>query len=326
MLEALSRFKNCRWLLALSLIVLPQLLFAQWTASVGAQSHDLGRQALAFLPNEMWIHAGDSITWTAVTDEPHTITFLIANQIRNPFNVGCPGYSPDNSPFDGTSCVSTPPIGNGQTFTVIFPAAGNFKLSCLFHENMQGTVHVLEFSEKLPHDQAFYDKQAKSEGKDLLHDMLEDMGRARGDHQPSNAVTVGTGEIVSTGGGSHTLSVMRFMQSAVTIRKGDTVEWTSRDPITPHTITFGVEPLDLFDPSANVTVDTDGSRHAVISSTSDNVHSGFIQAAPQDRIGLAQAPLGVTRFRVTFTNPGTFPFICALHDGLGMKGTVTVLP
>jgi plastocyanin len=326
MLEALSRFKNCRWLLALSLIVLPQLLFAQWTASVGAQSHDLGRQALAFLPNEMWIHAGDSITWTAVTDEPHTITFLIANQIRNPFNVGCPGYSPDNSPFDGTSCVSTPPIGNGQTFTVIFPAAGNFKLSCLFHENMQGTVHVLEFSEKLPHDQAFYDKQAKSEGKDLLHDMLEDMGRAHGDHQPSNAVTVGTGEIVSTGGGSHTLSVMRFMQSAVTIRKGDTVEWTSRDPITPHTITFGVEPLDLFDPSANVTVDTDGSRHAVISSTSDNVHSGFIQAAPQDRIGLAQAPLGVTRFRVTFTNPGTFPFICALHDGLGMKGTVTVLP
>lgn len=326
MLEALSRFKNCRWLLALSLIFLPQLLFAQWTASVGAQSHDLGRQALAFLPNEMWIHAGDSITWTAETDEPHTITFLIANQIRNPFNVGCPGFSPDNSPFDGTSCVSTPPLGNGQIFTVIFPSAGNFKLSCLFHENMQGTVHVLELSEKLPHDQAFYDKQAKSEGKDLLHDMLEDMGRAHGDHQPSNAVTVGTGEIVSTGGGSHTLSVMRFMQSAVTIHKGDTVEWTSKDPITPHTITFGVEPLDLFDPSANVTVDTDGSRHATISSKSDNVHSGFIQAAPQDRIGLPQSPLGVTRFRVTFTNPGTYPFICALHDGLGMMGTVTVLP
>jgi plastocyanin len=326
MLEPLCRLKKSRCVLAATLILLPQLLFAQWTASVGAQSNDLGRQALAFLPNEMWIHAGDSITWTAVTDEPHTITFLIANQIRNPFDVGCPGYSPDNSPFDGTSCVSTPPIVNGQTFTVIFPAAGNFKLSCLFHENMQGTVHVLELSEKLPHDQAFYDKQAKSDSKALLHDMLEDMGRAHGDHQPSNAVTVGNGEIVSTGGGSHTLSVMRFMQSAVTIHKGDTVEWTSGDPITPHTITFGVEPLDLFDPSANVTVDTDGSRQATISSTSDNVHSGFIQASPQDRIGLAQAPLGVTRFRVTFTKPGTYPFICALHDDLGMKGTVTVLP
>ena len=37
---------------------------AEWKATVGAQSHDKGRQALAFLPNELWIHAGDSIAWT----------------------------------------------------------------------------------------------------------------------------------------------------------------------------------------------------------------------------------------------------------------------
>jgi len=48
-------------LLALSL---PQVLLAQWKASVGAQSKDLGRQALAFLPNEIWTHEGDSVTWT----------------------------------------------------------------------------------------------------------------------------------------------------------------------------------------------------------------------------------------------------------------------
>ncbi len=35
-----------------------------WTATVGAQSTDQGQQALAFLPNEIWIHAGDSIRWT----------------------------------------------------------------------------------------------------------------------------------------------------------------------------------------------------------------------------------------------------------------------
>jgi plastocyanin len=48
-------------LLALSL---PQVLLAQSKASVGAQSKGLGRQALAFLPNEIWIHEGDSVTWT----------------------------------------------------------------------------------------------------------------------------------------------------------------------------------------------------------------------------------------------------------------------
>jgi plastocyanin len=36
---------------------------------VGAQSRDGGKQALAFLPNELWVHAGDSITWTFDTDE-----------------------------------------------------------------------------------------------------------------------------------------------------------------------------------------------------------------------------------------------------------------
>ena len=37
-------------------------------------------------------------------------------------------------------------------------------------------------------------------------------------------------------------------------------------------------------------------------------------------------PLGLTRFRITLTKAGTYPYICALHDGLGIKGTIVVLP
>src|SRR5215472_12872123 len=58
------------------LALFPQLLSAQWNATIGAQSQDLGRQGLAFLPNEIWIHAGDSITWKMAPDEPHTVTFF----------------------------------------------------------------------------------------------------------------------------------------------------------------------------------------------------------------------------------------------------------
>jgi plastocyanin len=76
-----------------ALVVFPQLLLAQWNATAGAQSHNLGRQGLAFLPNEIWIHSGDSITWTVEADEPHTVTFLTSEQIRPPFTVGCPGFS-----------------------------------------------------------------------------------------------------------------------------------------------------------------------------------------------------------------------------------------
>ncbi len=75
-----------------------------------------------------------------------------------------------------------------------------------------------------------------------------------------------------------------------------------------------------------MTLDADGARHAVISSPTDIVQSGFIAAAFQDRVGLPQGLLGVTRFRVTFVNPGVFNYKCSLHDNLGMVGEVIVLP
>ena len=122
------------------------------------------------------------------------------------------------------------------------------------------------------------------------------------------------------------MSAFRFSNHNIQIRAGQTVEWDNHDAVTPHTITFGAEPVDLVNPSADVTVDQDGARHAVIDSISDSTHSGFIVAAPQERLGLPQAPLGVTRFRVTFPNAGTYPYICALHEILGMKGQVVVSP
>lgn len=188
---------------------------------------------------------------------------------------------------------------------------------------MTGVIHVFGPKKPLPHDQAFYDAQAADRRNDLLSDADRHQHNAL--HAP--AVLAGIGEVSATAGGSDTLSVMRFQHDPTEIHAGQTVEWTNFDPVLPHTITFGTEPAgDPVPPSSNVTVDADGARHAVITSPTDSVHSGFIIAAPQERIGLRQAPLGVTRFRVTFPQAGTFPYICALHEGLGMKGTVTVLP
>ncbi len=308
----------------LALALLPQFAHAQWQASVGAQSKDLGKQALAFLPNELWIHAGDSITWTAVTDEPHTITFLANNQVRPPFSVGCPGFSPSGSTFDGSTCVDTPPLGPGQSFTVEFPTSGNYKLVCLFHEQMTGSVHVLDPSVPLPHDQEFYDKQASEQSAALLS--LTPAG-SHHEHGARNrhSVTVGGGAVTATGAGKQTLSVMRFVGDTIVVHAGATVTWTNVDSITPHTVTFGVEPPNPIPPAGNITLDPDGARHAILSSPSDSAHSGFLVAEAQDRIGSPQEPLGVTRFRITFTTPGVYPYICALHDGLGMTGKVIVL-
>jgi plastocyanin len=313
-------------LLGVFLALLATPLFGtQWHATVGAQSKDKGRQALAFLPNEIWIHVGDSIAWTFNADDIHTVTFLTDGQVRPPFPVGCPGFSPSGASFDGSTCVTSPPFITGQTFIVNFPTAGNYKLVCLVHEDMTATIHVLDTSVKLPHEQSFYDREAAREAQDLLSapDLL-----SRHTHDKSaNAVAVGIGQILANGGGHETVSLMRFVEPEQVIHAGATVEWTNFDPITPHTITFGEEPAgDPAPPSGNVTIDIDGALHGTISSTSDNVHSGFIISAPQERIGLPQAPLGTTKFRITFTAPGVYPYICALHDDLGMKGRIIVLP
>ncbi len=311
--------------LLLTVLTAASAFAADWQAAVGAQSNDKGRQALAFLPNEIWIHAGDTITWSFQADDIHTITFLTSGQPRPPFPVGCPGFAASGAIFDGTTCVSTPPFVSGQTFTVSFPTAGNYKLVCLVHEDMTGTIHVLDTGTPLPHDQAFYNREAAIQAHDLLS--VEDLGESHHHHDGAHAITAGAGRIVANGGGHDTVSIMRFIQPQLVIHAGTTVEWTNDDPITPHTITFGTEPAgNPAIPSANVSVDADGALHATITSTSDSVHSGFIISAPQERVGLPQAPLGKTRFRITFTAAGVYPYICALHDGLGMKGRIIVLP
>jgi len=308
------------FLVALSLFPSVQAA-AQWTATVGAQDSTQGHQVLAFLPNEIWIHAGDSIRWTLNTGEPHTITFLLAKQRRPPFFVGCPGFSEDPATYDGSTCVTTNILVNAQGLTVNFPKPGNYRIACLLHENMEGLVHVLDPSQSLPHDQKFYDAQAQREANALLTSRVPTHH-----HGDPKSVVVGEGEVVARPGGSQTLSVLRFMDENVTVHAGDTVEWNGDDPVTPHTITFGNPPKNPIRPSKNVTLDADGARHAILHTPGDKAHSGFIQASFQDRQGLQQAVPGATRFRVTFAGAGTYSYYCFLHGGLGMTGTVTVLP
>lgn len=315
-------------ILLIAFLVVPQRASAQWHATVGAENKSMSHQALAFLPNELWIHAGDTVTWTFNVDEIHTVTFLQTGQVRLPFSVGCPGFTPGNTAtVDGSACISTPPLVKGQKFVVTFPSAGHFKLVCLVHQNMTGVVHVLDIGQPLPHWQEYYDEQAENQQRALLADDAtkpEHEHHDADDRDQKNSVIAGEGEAVATAGGAQTLSIMRFMHADRVIHAGETIEWTNLDPVTPHTITFGVEPMNPVFP-VNATLDSDGVLHGTIGSNADSVHSGLIGAAPQDQMFLPTPPLSATRFRITFTHPGVYPYICALHDGLGMKGTVTVL-
>ena len=66
-----------RWISVLAIFLAPHAAWSKtWQASAGVQTTDEGIQALAFLADELWVHVGDSITWTFPTPEIHTVTFL----------------------------------------------------------------------------------------------------------------------------------------------------------------------------------------------------------------------------------------------------------
>jgi len=248
------------WMLLAAVLIVPPAAKASTTynANVGGETKDQSVQANAFLPNELWLFEGDSIKWTFVPkNEIHTVTLLTPGQTRPsapppagpPFvlqGVPC-GPAPS---YDGSVCVSTPTgMSGGATFTVTFPKAGNYKLVCLVHTDMTGTVHVLvniPLNAPLIHSQRFYDDQAQDEAEALLsdNDHREDEDH-RGWHDRrngDNSVTAGIGEIVATGGGTQYRAVVRFLPGRIRIHAGESVLWTNLDPTEPHTVTFGTEP------------------------------------------------------------------------------------
>jgi plastocyanin len=307
-----------------------------WQATLGAQNKDMGKQVIAFLPNEMWIHAGDSINWTSASGDIHTVTFLKAGQAYTNFNVGCPGFSTSGASFDGSTCVTAPALNPGQSFAVKFPSVGSYKVVCLVHPHMTGVIHVLATTSALPYNQAFYNDEALDQTKAILADADMSMGHhGHGDMDMDtmsahvipgkNSVTAGIGEVGNTAAGFQSLSVVRFLSGTIEVRVGDTVEWSNLDPAEPHTVTFGTEPANPV-PPVNATKDPDGALHATLHHPGDTAHSGFLQAAPMDQPGVPQSAPGTTVFRVTFTGAVTYDYICALHDELGMVGKVIVKP
>jgi plastocyanin len=276
-----------RWLLLPALLVFPLSSYAQWQAKAGAQFPDCqngsdadallasgcqAAQAMAFIPNEIWIHQNDTITWTLATDEDHTVTFLYQPQPatlgvapypaaqQRPSNAGgCSAYggaiSPSGSSYDpsgaaGLQCVHSGVAASGgalaaygDKFTVKFPAQGNFKFTCLIHASMNGTVHVLATSAALPYGQLGYDLQTIARTAEITSNLVPSLLLANG---LNRVYTVG--KIVGTGGGWQYGSLFRFVgptgkvltkKSPLVVRLGQTVEFTNLDPAEPHTITFG---------------------------------------------------------------------------------------
>jgi len=302
-----------------------------WKVAVGAQSRDAAVQANFFFTNKITIHAGESVQWTSQAGEIHTVSFLAAKTRADyPLFAPAPGggiapnplvFLPQGSnSYDGSAYSNSGQIAVGTSATqyeLTFPTPGTYSYVCLIHSEMDGTVVVEPTNKPLPRTQQSYDVEANIARAIALGQGAATAARGIAAGAGPNKVTAGIGQLF-TGLGS--VAVLRFEPDRKVVRAGQTVTWSNLDPETPHTVTFGTEPpggsLGAFAP---VNLDPPPGAvpgHATIGSPTKSVNSGFIGA------GL---PFGTT-FTATFTAAGTYSYICALHDDLGMVGTITVLP
>jgi plastocyanin len=161
---------------------------------------------------------------------------------------------------------------------------------------MKGVVHVRPQGTPYRYTQQDYNRMGHRQGQALLHRGW----RAWQDAKVAHPAKSGQVQVGIDGPG---YAVMRFVRTHAVVHVGQTVTFSVAGPGAPHTVTFGEEPpgLGILPPSGDPTSYAGG-----------DLNSGVI--APG-------AP-----FVVTFTKAGTFAYICAIHDEMGMVGDVTVLP
>lgn len=282
-----------------------------WTVLVGSQTPNMAVQGQRFLPGDVTIDAGDSVTWKANSQEIHTVTFIDggapqptlpplnptdAQQITRQGTDTMDGTSYYNSGLLTTGPDAGPlkPVPVFQSYTLTFPDAGTFSYYCLVHGvMMRGIVHVQPAGTAYPVSQAQLDAESaltaaaiNLDGRALLDKLAASSSRHR----------------VFMGADDGLAMVMRFVHRKVVIHKGDRVRFLNTMSMgAPHTVTFGDVPQGaaIFAPSGNPTNYRGG-----------NLNSGVM-------------PPG-SRVDITFNKVGRFHYVCALHMDMGMKGVVVV--
>jgi plastocyanin len=271
-----------------------------------------------FYPDSIAIHPGDSVAFTPIG--AHTITF---NRPAGPVFAFF-GPSGVTTVTSSSSAVNSGIIGAGPppqpAFTVTFAStlpAGRYKFICMLHVGMSENIDVLPISAALPKTDAQYGAMAQREvAKDLekLADIADKANKKYDGGEPT----------VLVGAGDKRVSNLRFFPSTITIHKGQTITFLkTQDPTEPHTVTFGPENPDEFLqllPSGGTTYNGTGT-----------VNSGFLSTKRQFKYyqlaGVLPPP--VKMFKVTFTAvspPTGFSYICELHDDVGMRANVIVVP
>jgi plastocyanin len=283
-----------------------------------------------FYPNDITVHPGDTVefAWGGF----HTVTFNPQPKLwlfdyfapTATSTLDKPNTFVNGAPLFGGPGSPPPPfkltIGSSL-------AAGSYPFRCSLHQFMQGVITVTNGA--LPKKDADYIALGAAQRA------TDEANAVQLDAKLTRQAAHKDGEALA-GAGDRIAEFAKFYPSAITIRAGDELTFTDRDLHEPHTVTFGPVLGDPSDPATGAFPSGPGSPSAFDGTSALN--SGLLFYRSQyDYWNVGVSPISGavprTRFSVTFTTPGSYPFYCVIHgfrdpktgQVFGMSGTITVL-
>jgi plastocyanin len=322
-----------------------------YTVMVGWENPHQGIGIMAYFPDTVTIHVGDTVHWVQNSNEIHTVTFLDGAEppdlivpaallgvpttpsplLFNPVAVD-PAVPPGGL-YDGTGFVNSGLMGREagqlQEFSLTFTEAGTYDYMCLVHGIvMSGQVIVVSQDVTIPSP-----NQALAQGKQQMAEKLAQVPAvvraAEMQVQPPVMNDDGSKTYhVMIGYNDGQIDLMQFFPDKLVVSPGDTVVWEmSQYNVAPHTVTFlNGQP----EPSLVIAVPQQGAPPLLY--INPEVLFPLQPATDLTRDGAYNSgimfPIPGTTYTLIIGNmtPGLEPWVCQLHDTSGMEGTLMIVP
>jgi plastocyanin len=322
-----------------------------YTVLVGAENLSRASGVMAYFPETLYIHVGDTVLWKQNTHEIHTVTFLAGTPapvlivpvpppppilpgplMLNPlaaFPTVPAGGIYDGTTYANSGIMSTDP-GNPTQFSLTFTQEGTFPYLCLVHGMMMsGTVVVEGPSVNIPSPAAVSAQAQKTIKLQLAHANAL-FGEAMSQVPPPQHNADGsTNYTVLIGWSKGQYDLMDFFPSKLVVHPGDTVNFMlSEANDAPHTVTFlnGAPDISFIIPVPN----PPGPPILLIN---PDVLMPINPGQPLTLNGIYSSGLlapggpGPTSYTLQIGDiSGNIPYQCILHDTSGMEGLLKVVP
>lgn len=320
-----------------------------YTVLVGAEDANRGIDIMAYFPNTLYVHVGDTVQWVQNSFEIHTVSFMAGATTLPDILMPAPANPisplmfnpvvvfptvPAGGLYDGSSFVNSGLMGleAGQVkeFSLTFTKAGTFEYVCLVHGlAMSGKIVVVAQDVSIPSPAQVNAAALAQVGKSLA-DASNLFLQAKADvpaptHNPDGTTTYH----VQVGFSQGNVDLMHFFPDKLVVRPGDTVEWSFGGMnMAPHTVTFlngaaepelivpypqaGGPPLLLINPAVLFPSNL----------SSPLTRQGFYNSGVRG----PELPFPLTYDLKMGNVSGQIYYECLLHDASGMKGSLIVAP